>query len=326
MDISTPKSLSLLDIGPKENHFRADVLAGLRKSQKAIPPKYFYDEKGSQLFDAICNLEAYYPTRTEISIMEAHVDEMASLLGGRTLLVEFGSGSSIKTQIVLDALPDAAGYVPIDISGDHLLKSAQRLQHQYPSLPLFPVWADYAHIHELPPLDVNPKSVMVYFPGSTIGNFEPASAMAFLMKLRKICEPVGGILIGVDLAKPTRILENAYNDPEGITAAFNLNLLQRINRELEGTFDLDTFEHYAFFNETESRIEMHLKSLESQTVRVGEKEFHFEVDETIHTEYSYKYNIQQFGHMAAEAGLYQKKVWTDPASLFSVQFLSLATD
>ena len=327
MDLfSQQKPLTLLDIGPKENRFKEDVLTGLGKPRKRIPPKYFYDEKGSQLFDQICELDAYYPTRTEIAIMEKHVHEMVEMLGKGTLLVEFGSGSSIKTHVLLDALPEPAGYVPIDISGEHLLKSAERLQAQYSTIPIFPIWADYNHIHALPDLAVEARSVMVYFPGSTIGNFNPEDARSFLIKLRQICEPAGGILIGVDLVKSTDLLENAYNDPGGVTAAFNLNLLERINRELAGTFDLKTFEHYAFYNESDHRIEMHLKSLRKQRVQVAGQTFHFEEDETIHTEYSYKYNIEQFGHLAAEAGLYQKKVWTDPASLFSVQFLNLATD
>ena len=327
MDLSAPKKTpSLLDIGPKENRLREDVLSGLGKPQKMIPPKYFYDKKGSQLFDEICEQEAYYPTRTEMAIMERYVDEMVRMLGKGTLLVEFGSGSSLKTHSLLDALPEPAGYVPIDISGEHLLKSAQRLQKQYPGIPVFPIWADYNHIHALPALDVQADSVMVYFPGSTIGNFKPDDALTFLTKLRQICEPSGGILIGVDLIKSHDILEKAYNDPDGVTAAFNMNLLERINKELGGTFDLNAFEHYAFYNETEHRIEMHLKSLRTQSVQVDGKTFHFTADETIHTEYSYKYNIEQFGHLSAEAGLYQKKVWTDPASLFSVQFLNLATD
>ncbi|MEM1128137.1 MAG: L-histidine N(alpha)-methyltransferase [Bacteroidota bacterium] len=303
-----------------DSPFHHDVLAGLRHTPKYLPSKYFYDERGSQLFDAICDLEAYYPTRTEMGIMETFIDEMAARIGPRAVLAEFGSGSSLKTRILLDHLSSPAGYVPIDISHEHLLKSAMRLAARYPRLPIHPISADYTTDFALPHID-EAAHVVAYFPGSTIGNFEPDEAALFMTRIAQLVGPGGGLLIGVDLQKEHAVLERAYDDPEGVTAAFNLNLLARINRELEATFDLEAFAHRAFYHAVEGRIEMHLESLQTQCVTIGDALIAFEAGEMIRTEYSYKYTVPQFAALAAHAGFDVERVWTDERSWFSVQYL-----
>jgi dimethylhistidine N-methyltransferase len=295
----------------------------IRKRQKEIQCKYLYDERGSQLFDAICELEEYYPTRTEMRIMDQHGAEMAELLGSGILLIEYGSGSSTKTPILLRHLQRPAGYVPIDIAREHLLRSAERLKSEFPQLKILPVCTDYTMPFELPEIDRPVSRRVVYYPGSTIGNFHPDEARQFLRRIAGVCGSGGGLLLGVDLRKSPEILEPAYNDSAGVTAAFNLNLLERINRELGADFDLDQFEHRAIYNEERSRIEMHLISRRDQTVRVAGRAFSFETGETILTECSYKYTFEGFAELAASAGFNVKRVWTDDQQLFSVQYLTV---
>jgi dimethylhistidine N-methyltransferase len=307
---------------PERSDFRTDVEAGLSGRCKSLPCKYFYDAIGTVLFDRICELEAYYPTRTEMSIMQRHAGEMAWLIGPRARLVELGSGSSMKTRILLDRLGDLESYVPVDIAPEYLERSSQELARDYPSLRVTPVIADYTQPFALPKDDRSARTV-AYFPGSTIGNLTPPDARQFLETVAGLCQGGGGLLIGVDLKKDRPTLEAAYNDPEGVTAAFNLNLLVRINRELEGTFDLARFRHHAFYDEREGRIVMQLVSEIAQTVRVGETRFRFDEGEPITTEYSYKYGAEEFAQLAKGAGFVQLRVWTDEARRFSVQYFGV---
>jgi len=319
--MATPP-LALLDCAPALDTFRSEVLNGLRSFEKILPCKYFYDQRGSQLFDEICELPEYYPTRTEAAIMRDNVEEMAALFGPDCLLIEYGSGSSTKTRILLDHLPHLAGYVPMDISREHLWNTAARLSDAYPYLDILPLCADYTTEFTLPRSRNLVRSRVVYFPGSTIGNFDTHQAQAFLENIAAVCGPGGGLLIGVDLKKPPQILEPAYNDRQGVTAAFNLNLLRRINDELGADFDLSHFGHYAFYNALAGRIEMHLMSLQAQTVQIGNAEVTFEEEETILTECSYKYSLPGFTSLAKSAGLTVRKVWTDADQMFSVQYLT----
>ncbi|GAB4193349.1 MAG: L-histidine N(alpha)-methyltransferase [Roseiflexaceae bacterium] len=308
---------------PQLESIRDEVLRGLSLPQKELPPKLFYDERGSQLFDQITELEEYYPTRTELAITRRYVDEMAELIGPGSLLVEYGSGSSIKTRILLDHLHDLACYMPVDISEAHLHSSAAVLAAAYPHLDIRPVCADYTAPFELPALEPPPQRTVVYFPGSTIGNLHDDEAVQLLRQMAGLIRAGGGLLVGADLQKDRAVLERAYNDAAGVTAAFNLNILGRLNRELGATFRLSLFEHRAFYNEAHHRIEMHLVSTQAQTVLVDGVAVHFAAGETIHTECSYKYSLEGFAAMAAAAGLRVQKVWTDPKAWFSVQYLTL---
>ncbi|MGI4787480.1 MAG: L-histidine N(alpha)-methyltransferase [Janthinobacterium lividum] len=303
--------------------FLKEALSGLTQSQKTLPCKYFYDQRGSQLFDQICELPEYYPTRTEAGIMQNNIHEMASLFGPDCLLIEYGSGSSTKTRILLDHLPHLAGYVPMDISREHLYQTADSLADAYPTLDILPLCADYTTSFELPKANRLVQSRVVYFPGSTIGNFHRPDAAVFLRHIAEICGPGGGLLIGVDLRKSSCVLEPAYNDAQGVTADFNLNLLRRLNVELGADFDLEGFAHYAFYNEMVGRIEMHLLSLNAQTVHLGGEAIRFEEDETIWTECSYKYSLPEFAALAGSAGFQVRQVWTDPEQKFSVQYLTV---
>ena len=315
---------ALRGFGPDTVQFRDEVWAGLSLAQKTLPCKYFYDARGSALFEAICELPEYYPTRTELSIMEAHAPAMAERLGARCLLVEYGSGSSRKTRLLLDRLHDASGYVPIDISRTALANSARDLAAAYPALEVLPVCADYTEPFELPHPHVAPERRGVYFPGSTIGNFTPPQAQRFLARMARVAGPRGALLVGVDLKKDRATLERAYDDAAGVTAAFNRNLLVRINRELGGSFALDRFRHHARWDAAAGRVEMHLVSTEQQKVRVAGRPFWFDAGETIHTENSYKYDLANFAALAAGVGLAVREVWTDPAARFSVQYLTAA--
>jgi dimethylhistidine N-methyltransferase len=298
----------------------SEVAEGLSLTPKRLPSKLFYDERGSALFDDICNLDEYYPTRTELKIMEDNIKEISSLLGEGTLLIELGSGSSIKIRLLLDNIPGLAGYVPIDISTTHLIQSSNELKELYPHINIFPVAADYTKDFELPEIDKPYDHKAAYYPGSTIGNFTPSNAKNFLERIAKICGSNGGLIIGVDLKKDKRILEAAYNDKEGVTAAFNLNILEHLNNELNSDFDLNKFEHLAFFNEKESRIEMHLISKENQKVHLNESIIHFEKDEPILTEYSHKYTLKSFADLVSD-NFEVRKVWIDQNHLFSIQYL-----
>jgi L-histidine Nalpha-methyltransferase len=301
--------------------FLADVLTGLSRSPKEIPCKYFYDERGSALFDRICDLPEYYPTRTEIAIMRRHAGEMADALGQACLLVELGSGSSVKTPILLERLQRPAGYVPVDISREHLYSTANLLLRRFPELDITPVWADFTESFELPHTDRNVRRTVVYFPGSTIGNFTPNEAVELMKGIARLVGAGGALLIGVDLRKAAELVEPAYNDSTGVTAAFNLNVLAHINRELDGNFDLRAFEHRAFFNDVHGRIEMHLVSNKRQVIRIGQAAVSFRKGESIRTEYSYKYCPEHFAHLASQAGFEIQQVWMDEDRLFSVQLL-----
>lgn len=316
-------SATLHDYQPETASFRDDVLSGLRASPKATSPKYLYDERGSQLFDRITELDEYYPTRTEIGIMRAHIDAMTRCIGPRALLVEYGSGSSLKTRVLLDHLRSPAGYVPIEISRAHLLKATERLAEAYPDLPILPVRADYTARFDVPEPENPVLRRVVYFPGSTIGNVEPERAVSFMKRMAEVAGSGGGLLIGVDLKKDVDVLEAAYDDAEGATAAFNKNLLARMNRELEADFDLGQFAHRAVYNAARGCIEMHLVSLEAQTVAIGDARIAFEEGETIRTERSYKYAPDEFADLAGRAGWQVREVWTDERRYFSVQYLTV---
>lgn len=297
-----------------------DVVRGLSRPQKRIPSKYFYDERGSELFEKITHLEEYYLTRTEKEILRVHVDEFARRLGPRAVIIEPGSGSSAKTRLLIDHCDKLYAYVPVDISRRFLLEQAENLKEEYPELRVEPVVADYTRPFELPVEPESHRRRLIFFPGSTVGNFKPDEARAFLESLGGLLKAGDAMLIGVDLVKERRILEKAYNDSEGVTAAFNKNLLHRINRELKADFDPGAFAHGAFYNEAENRIEMHLKSLRAQTVHINGCGFDFAKGETIHTENSYKYTPKSFEKICE--GIFRvEKVWTDPEELFSVQFL-----
>ncbi|MGD2112226.1 MAG: L-histidine N(alpha)-methyltransferase [Gammaproteobacteria bacterium] len=297
----------------------AEVHAGLSRAQKSLPPKLFYDKQGSELFDVITRLPEYYPTRTEIGLLRQHAPEMAELLGSQSILLELGSGSSIKIRLLLEAVRPRI-YVPMDISREHLIDAAQRIARDYPWLAVHAACVDYSRSWDIP--DFGPGRYNAFFPGSSIGNFEPAAALALLRHVRRLVGQHGGLLIGVDLKKDTRILEQAYNDSRGVTAAFNLNMLAHINRRLQADFEPGNFRHRALYNSPLGRIEMHLESQSDHCVHVDGNLYHFARGETIHTESSYKYAVTEFHDLAARAGFAPVRVWTDPDCLFSVHYLT----
>jgi dimethylhistidine N-methyltransferase len=299
-----------------------DVLAGLRKSHKRLPCKYFYDRRGSALFDRICELDEYYLTRAELAIMDRFAAEMGACIGRRSMLVEFGSGSSVKTRYLLDALPEPVAYVPIDVSGEHLQVTASELARDYPAIAILPLCADFTTALELPRPSRAVSRASVYFPGSTIGNFLPTQATSLLRRIAALCRPRGGLLIGVDLVKDAARLEAAYNDRLGVTAAFNLNLLARINRELDADFDLEQFSHQARYNPEAQRIEMYLVSRRPQTVSIAGRLVEFAAGEAICTEHSHKYTPQRFIALAAAAGLVLRQSWTDERGDFAVLYFA----
>lgn len=298
-----------------------EVLAGLRKTPKQLSPVWFYDELGSVLFDQICELPEYYLTRTELAIMQAHALEMGHHIGPHAAIIEYGSGTSLKTRLLLDHLDMPRIYVPVDISRTHLLEAAGALARDYPTLRIAPVCADFSQPFELPAHAAVADRRIVYFPGSTIGNFEPRAALTLLRSIRDLIGPQGATLIGVDLVKDVRVLERAYNDAAGATAEFNLNALRHLNRELDSDFRIDAFAHEACWNERCSRIEMHLISREDQSVHLGDESIHFARGERLLTEYSHKYTLESFADLAGEAGLQVERVWMDEAAFFSVQLL-----
>ena len=307
----------------ERERFLADALHGLCQPQKSLPCKYFYDAEGSKLFDQICALPEYYPTRTELGILRAHAGDLAASLGAETLLVEYGSGSSLKTRLLLDRLVRPSAYVPVDISREHLFETALALRLDYPGLAVLPLYADFSAPFVLPPSPGPVARHAVYFPGSTIGNFSEAGAVALMGGVARLVGPGGAFLVGVDLKKDPRVLERAYDDAAGVTAAFNLNLLARMNRELDADFDLRRFAHRAFWVAAAGRIEMHLVSRVEQVVRLAGVEIHFARGESICTEHSHKYTLAGFARLARRAGLAVRRVWTDRAQLFSVQYLEV---
>jgi len=311
--------VTVFDAHPGAVDLRAEVLAGFSVRPRAVPPKFFYDEPGSQLFDRICELPEYYQTRTEMGILQAALPELVQLLGTECMLVELGSGASRKVRLLLEQLrPDA--YVGVDISREFLLTSTRALAQDYPWLEVHAACVDFSTGLAIPHRDLDMHKV-AFYPGSSIGNFAPEEAVHLLKDVARLVGDEGHLLIGVDLKKPVGILDAAYNDAAGVTAAFNLNLLHRIRRELDTDLEPDTFEHYAFYNPLEGRIEMHLISRLCQEVRVEDRTFTFEAGEGIHTENSYKYTVAEFGALALNAGFHQQRVWLDDQALFSVHLL-----
>jgi dimethylhistidine N-methyltransferase len=312
----------LQDLEPTVEDFRASVFHGLGSMPKTLPCKFFYDAQGSHLFDRICELPEYYPTRTECALLAAHAEDIAACIGPQVELIEFGSGAGVKIRLLLAALNDPTAYVPVDISRTHLMRAANTLAQDFPGLRVAPVCADYTNPFVLPPLPGPPPERRVgFFPGSTIGNFTPQEATDFLRDAAHLLGPGSMMIVGVDLPKDPAILQAAYDDPAGVTAAFNLNLLRRINRELGADFDLGTFCHEARWNRQASRVEMHLVSQARQTVHMDARRFDFVPGESIHTENSYKFSIDAFGKLARAAGYAKVATWTDPAALFSVHVL-----
>jgi dimethylhistidine N-methyltransferase len=299
-----------------------EVLRGLRSPQKELPCKLFYDRVGSELFEQITSLDEYYPTRAELRILRESASEIAARLGPDCLLIEYGSGSSTKTRLLLDQLQRPAAYVPIDISRELLEQSAADLARTYHDLQVVPVCADYTAAVELPSRLPRHARRIAYYPGSTIGNFVPEDARRFMTRVAEVCGPDGGLVIGVDLKKDPLMLHRAYNDALGVTAAFNMNILVRLNREFGTNFAIDRFRHYAFYNPVFARVEMHLVSLAQQDVRLQNVDIHFERGESIWTEASYKYAPPEFATLAARAGWHVDQVWTDDRGLFSVQYLT----
>lgn len=304
-----------------DERLSSTVLSGLQASPKRLSPIWFYDEAGSALFDRISELPEYYVTRAEIEIMRSHAQEMAGLIGPDAALIEYGSGSSLKTRILLDALVSAFVYVPVDISRAHLQRAADALALDYPRVSVEPLCADFTAEIELPPLVRAASRRIVYFPGSTIGNFERADAIQLLRAIRGIIEPGGAALIGVDLRKSVDVLLRAYDDSQGVTAAFNRNSLRHLNRILNADFDVSVFEHRACWSECDSRIEMHLVSQIPQVIRIDGVSVWFARGESLVTEYSHKYSLQSFAQLAGGAGLHIQTIWTDKAEQFSVQLL-----
>ena len=298
--------------------FRDEILTGLSQSPRQLPCKFFYDEHGAHLFRQICELPEYYITRTEIQILRLRGTEMAEALGPQIELIGLGTGAGTKTRILLEELDRPAVYVPIDISKEQLEKSSERFRKMFPNLQILPVAADYLEPFELPlPRHLSSRSV-VYFPGSTIGNFEPDDACEFLSRLADLVSEGGGLLIGVDLQKDRHVIEAAYNDSAGVTAKFNKNLLARINRELGANFNLAHWQHYATYNPADGRIEIYLISETDQTVRISDHSFQFRAGEKILTEYSYKHTIGGFTMLARQAGFEFQRVWTDDNRWFGV--------
>lgn len=312
------------DEGPEIEDFKTEVIENLSRERKTLPCKFFYDQTGSALFDRICELDEYYPTRTEISLLERHGEEFAELSGPACHVIEFGSGSSVKVKLLLDKLDEPATYTAIDISKEHLIDSTAVLAGEFPDVEVEAVWADYTQPLRMGQTNGAAGRRLGFFPGSTIGNFSPDEAHEFLERSAETIGPGGSMLIGVDLKKDEDTLIAAYNDRDGVTAAFNENLLARINRELDGDFNLAAFSHDAVYNREQGRIEMHLVSEREQTARVGDRSFEFSAGETIHTENSYKYSIEQFQGLCREARYKPIQAWTDPDRLFSLHYLDVA--
>jgi dimethylhistidine N-methyltransferase len=314
----------LLEQSPEVSAFESDVLEGLRAIPKHVPAKYFYDSTGSQLFERITELPEYYPTRCEMRILRRQAREIANLIPPGAALVEFGSGSSKKARILLRAAPKLTAYVPVDICGEMIEQEAKELRPDFPQLKVLPVTADICKPFALPQEAKVASARVGFFPGSTIGNFEPHEAAGFLRNAANILGKGAILFVGADLIKPVHVLNAAYNDAEGVTAQFNLNLLTRINRELGGTFNLATFEHHAFYNRERHRIEMHLASVKRQRVKVAGEVIEFRAGETIHTENSYKYSVESLAALARGVGWLPVKAWTDSRKYFSIQAFTFA--
>ncbi|MGC1510343.1 L-histidine N(alpha)-methyltransferase [Ketobacter sp. MCCC 1A13808] len=302
------------------DQFTNDVLTGLSQQQKTLPSKYFYNSRGSRLFDRICDLEEYYPYRTELSLLPRIAQEVSALLQQPYDIVEFGAGSLVKIRLLLQHLEHIRNFVPLDIAGEHLNKASALLKSEFPALSVMPIVCDFTRKVSLPTELTLPR--LGFFPGSTIGNFTPQAAQTFLSNARKTLGPNAMLLIGVDSKKDPHILHRAYNDSLGVTAEFNVNLLQRINEEICGDFDVQAFQHYAFYNTRQGRIEMHLVSQKRQEVTIGHTRFSFAEGESIHTENSHKYTTQEFRDLAQKAGWQIRSTWADEQQLFRVHLLS----
>ena len=313
---------ALLSREAATSDFLADVVAGLSHKPRTLPCKYFYDARGAQLFQKICELPEYYITRTEIDILERHGAEIASALGPDIELIGLGTGAGTKTRILIKALHKPAVYMPVDISEKQLYESAALFRQIFPDLEVLPVCADYLQPVVLPRPRRNFSNKIVYFPGSTLGNFEPDEAENFLRRIARLCGDGGGLLIGVDLQKDSSVIEAAYNDTQGVTAEFNLNLLVRANREIGADFDLKQWRHRAIYNSSEGRIEMYLISEKPQVVHINGHGFSFRAGEKILTEYSYKHTPQSFSKLASDAGFEFQQMWTDAARLFGVFYFT----
>lgn len=297
-----------------------EIIAGLRQREKMISPKFFYDERGSQLFDAITHLPEYYPTETEFGIMHDNIGEIADLIGPQASLIEYGSGSSRKTRVLLEHLHELAAYVPVDISESHLIAAADKVSAEFPDLEVLPVVADFTKPFALPMPSIMPLRNIVYFPGSTIGNFTPEAAQELLDVMYQEAGEDGAMLIGVDLQKDPAIIERAYNDSAGVTAEFNLNILTHLNREFGFDFDSDAYSHSAIYDRDAGRMVIELISHRDQVVTTGDESIEVADGEAILTEYSHKYTPEGFARMARKAGFEVERVWTDPEQLFSVQY------
>jgi dimethylhistidine N-methyltransferase len=321
--LTIPSSLAAFhDFEPELEDFEQSVLNGLAQTPKTLPCKFFYDEQGSALFDQICELEEYYPTRTEIALLQDYSAEIADLAGADCHIIEFGSGSSIKVRILLDALENPAAYTAIDISREHLLASAGNLTGQYPGIAITAICADYTTALEWPEQEASGSKPVGFFPGSTIGNFTPAEARDFLSQVAGMLRSrSGAFIVGVDLKKDKAVLDAAYDDKKGITALFNLNLLARANRELGTDFDLKNFKHRGFYNDLEGRVEMHLECITAHKVAISGKTFDFNAGERVHTENSYKYTVEEFQDIARKAGFTPQTTWVDSRSYFSLHYL-----
>jgi dimethylhistidine N-methyltransferase len=311
------------DFGPPAGSFLGDVIAGLSARHKALPPKYFYDARGSELFERICELPEYYLTRTELAMLESAGPEIAARVGAGCAIIEYGSGSGRKTAVLMRALQPAA-YVAIDISSEQLRAASAALAAMFPAVSVAAVCADYTRALDLSKLQaLSHRKRLIFFPGSTIGNFTTEQAVEFLANARIVAGDAGAMLIGVDLKKDPALLRAAYNDAQGVTAAFNLNVLHRINHELGANFDLSGFQHDARYDSVTGRIEMHLVSTRDQKATIGERQFEFAAGETICTEYSYKYSVEEFQALAQKAGFEPRHCWVDPDRRFSIHLLSV---
>lgn len=309
------------DYVPSTSTILKEVLAGLSKSQKSLPAKLLYDKRGSEIFEKICLLKEYYPTRAETEILKTHSSEIARLIGPDVLIIEPGSGAGDKIRFILPHLHEPKGYVPIEISKEILMRMTNELHEEFPKLKVIPVCADFNHEINLPlTIEAERGKKVVFFPGSTIGNFSQQDAVVFLKRLRKLVGSGGGLVIGVDLKKDPEILKKAYDDPYGVTADFNMNLLERLNRETSASFDRNNFFHEALYDDKLGRIEMHLVSKIPQLIKVNETVFRFREGETIHTESSYKYSVEEFAELCAKAKLKIKKFWKDSQNLFCVYY------
>src|SRR5437762_8461932 len=310
-------------VPPVTSDLLSDVIAGLSSDPRTLPCKYFYDERGAALFQKICELPEYYVTRTEIDILDRNRAEIAAQIGPNIELIGLGTGAGTKTRILIEALEQPAVYIPVDISAKQLRQSAAVFHEIFPDLEILPVAADYLQPVVLPSPRRKAARNVVYFPGSTIGNFEPDKAIRFLRRVAKVCGANGGLLIGVDLQKDRHVIEAAYNDSAGVTAEFNLNLLVRANRELGADFDLARWRHHAIYNWSQGRIEMYLISQAPQMLHIEDRQFEFAAGERILTEYSYKYTPEGFAALASRAGLKFQKIWTDDARLFGVFYFTI---